>query len=98
MEDKKVTKLANDDYRKICSLSPFKEGITYKIKFRVLNMGTIAIGLVSKINRGGLFIDDRDTDTLKFITFFNSGGGKIKLNGEEKMSGRILRMNALDEL
>ena len=72
----------------MCSLDPLKEKTIYKLKFRVLHQGTIALGLVPKANKGGLFIDDRYTDALKFITFCNGDGGKLKLNGEELHSGK----------
>lgn len=55
-------------------------------------MGTVAFGIVSKENKGGLFIDNRYTDTLKFITFFNGDGGKMILNGEELLTGKALGM------
>lgn len=81
VQDRKVTKMYNDDYRKICSTEPFKNQFSYNIKFKILKLGTIALGIVPEQNKGGLFIDDRYCDALKFITFFNGDGGKLKLNG-----------------
>ena len=95
--DRIIKKLHNNDYRKICSLDPLKEKTTYRIKFRILQMGTIAIGLVPTQNKGGLFIDNRYTDALKFITFANQDGGKLMLNGEDLHNTRDLAMRAGDE-
>lgn len=79
-------------------MDPFKDGIIYNIKFKILKLGTVAFGIVSKQNKGGLFIDNRYVDTLKFITFFNGDGGKLILNGEELKTGRLLAMQPGDEV
>ena len=94
---RKITKLYNDDYRKICGLHPFQDGILYKIKFKVIKMGTIAIGLVKAKDKAGLFIDDRYIDCLKFITFFNCDGGKFNLNSTNLRSGKDLGMSPGEE-
>lgn len=88
-----MRKLYNDDYRKICGLEPFQDNLVHKIKFRVIKMGTIAFGIVKSEDKNGLFIDDRYCNCLKFISFFNGGGGKLNIDGTNIKSGRDLSLN-----
>jgi hypothetical protein len=57
--DRTITKLHNDNFRKICSAKALEGHKSFRIKFRVLRMGTISIGLVPENRKGGWFIEDR---------------------------------------
>ena len=62
-------------------------GSTYRIRFRVKQYGTMAIGLVTSQYKNEKYIDDRKKLTaLKYIAFEN-GGGKIMLCGQERANG-----------
>ena len=46
MGESTITKIIDDRYLKVCSKNPLQGYSTYKFKFRVIKMGTVAFGLV----------------------------------------------------
>ena len=98
VEDRKIKKIFSDNYRKICSQHSLDEYESYKIKFKVIKMGTVAIGLVPSEKREGIFIDDRKINVFKYIAFENEGSGIIKLNKGELVKGKKYALHKGDEV
>ena len=82
----------NDDYRKLSSVRPLTGFDNYRFKFKVLKLGTVAIGLVSERWKDGPFIDDRSVNTFKYIGFANGNGGMVKYNKDEFAKGKTLAL------
>lgn len=83
VDESTITKLLDNQYRMICSKKPLQDYNTYKLKFKVIKMGTMAFGLVPAQSRWGYYVDDRNHNVFKYVAFENGGNGIIKLNKSE---------------
>ena len=94
--DRKITKLHGDNYRKISSQKPLEGYELYRFKFRVIKMGTVAIGLVPQQYNKGYFINGGKENVLKYVAFQNSKGGVINFNKSEIVNGPSLALREGD--
>ena len=96
VEDRKITKLHGDSYRKMTSQWPLQGSDCYNFKLRVITMGTIAMGIVPEENKEGYFIDSRTKEVFKFVAFENGGSGVINFDKKEFKRGKSLSLQQGD--
>eukprot|EP00178_Gracilaria_changii_P006095 TRINITY_DN2044_c0_g1_i1.p1 TRINITY_DN2044_c0_g1~~TRINITY_DN2044_c0_g1_i1.p1 ORF type:complete len:133 (-),score=0.31 TRINITY_DN2044_c0_g1_i1:122-520(-) len=82
-----ITKLYNNDYRKVCSAEALTGLDSYHFKFTVLGQGTIAIGLVEERFKEGPWVDNRNVNTFKYVGFYNGNGGVLNYDRTEISKG-----------